>query len=128
MGHDGPDELAEQRRKKQLTPLGRKLLDEIERALEDSSALRAEEILERMDALPPADQAELVSILGVMAHEKAKVTPNNHWQEHERIADLVRSATETIQQAQEQEQAAGRAVTPHMTIREALEVLKRPSY
>jgi hypothetical protein len=125
LGHDGPDELAEQRRKKQLTPVGRKLLDEIERAVEDSSALPAEEILERMDALPPADQAELVSILGVMAHEKAKATPD--WEEHERNADLVRSATETIQQAQEQEQAAGRAVTPHMTIREALEVLRRPS-
>ena len=79
-----------------------------------------------MDALPPADQAELVSILGVMAHEKAKATPN-HWEEHERNADLVRSATETIQQAQKQEQAAGTAVTLHMTIREALEVLRRPS-
>ena len=69
-------------------------------------------------------QAELVSILGVMAHERAKAAPN-HWEEHERNADLVRSATETIQQAQEQEQGAGRAVTPHMTIREALEVLRR---
>ena len=125
MGHDGPDELAEQRRKKQLTSVGRKLLDEIERAVEDSSTLPPAEILERMDTLLPADQAELVSILGLMAHEKAKATPN-HWEEHERNdADLVRSATETIQQAQEQ--AAGRAVTPHMTIREALEVLRRPS-
>ena len=126
MGHDGPDELADQRRKKQLTPVGRQLLDEIERAVEDSYAQPAEEILERMDALPPADQAELVSILGVMVHEKAKATPD-YWEEHECNADLVRSATETIQKAQEQEQAAGRAVTPHMTIREALEVLRRPS-
>ena len=125
MGHDGRDELADQRRKKQLTPVGRQLLDEIERAVEDSSAQSAEEILERMEALPPADQAELVSILGVMAHEKAKATPDYGEEEHERNADLVRSATETIQQAQEQEQAAGRAVTPHMTIREALEVLRR---
>jgi hypothetical protein len=107
LGHDGPDELADQRRKKQLTPVGRQLLDEIERAVEDSSAQSAEEILERMDALPPVDQAELVSILGVMAHEKAKATPD-YWEEHERNAHLVRSATETIQKAQEQEQAAGR--------------------
>ncbi len=75
MGHDGRDELADQRRKKQLTSLGRQLLDEIERAVEDSYALPAEGILERMDALPPADQAELVSILGVMAHEKRRRLP-----------------------------------------------------
>jgi Lon protease-like protein len=124
--HDGYDELAEQRRKKQLTPEGRKLLEEIEQEVDSKSAPEQTfgEILERMSALPPTDQAELVSILGVLAYEKEKEAPN-YWEEHERSADLVRSAAQTIQEAQEQVQAAGRAVTPYMTLREAVEVLGR---
>jgi hypothetical protein len=126
--HDGRDELAKQRQKKQLTPEGRKLLEEIKRGVNSKSTPRQtfREILQRMSTLPPADQAELVSILGMMAHDKEKeAKAPKYWEKHERNANLVRSAAQTIQEAQEQEQAAGRTVTPYMTLREALEVLRR---
>jgi hypothetical protein len=126
--HDGRDELAKQRQKKQLTPEGRKLLEEIKRGVNSKSTPRQtfREILQRMSTLPPADQAELVSILGMMAHDKEKeAKAHKYWEKHERNANLVRSAAQTIQEAQEQEQAAGRTVTPYMTLREALEVLRR---
>jgi len=123
--HNGRDELAEQRQKKQLAPEGRKLLEEIKQGVNSKSCSgqTSEGILERMSALPPGDQAELISIIGAMTHDKEKETPNR--EEHERSADLARSAVQTIHEAQEQEQAAGRAVTPYMTLREALEVLRR---
>jgi hypothetical protein len=121
--HDGHDELARQRRKKPLTQEGRTLLEEIERAV-DSSGQSFEEILERLIALPPADHAKLVSIFGAKAHqEEAAEAPRR--EERERNADLVRSVAQLIQEAQEREQAAGKAVTPHMIIREALEILGR---
>jgi hypothetical protein len=115
----GRDELAEQRRKKQLTPVGRKLLEEIERAADSAEPLSGE-LLVRVNALSPSDQAELLSILGVRAHEAGV------WEEeHIQPTDLARSAAETIREAQEHELAAGRPVKPHMTLREALEILGR---
>jgi hypothetical protein len=44
---------------------------------------------------------------------------------YRRKEDLARSAAETIREAEEQELAAGRQVNPHMTLREALEILGR---
>jgi hypothetical protein len=107
-----PDELAAQRRKKELTPTGRGLLEEIERMAGSS-----EEILARVSALPPSDQAELVSILG------EKVARGEEG--HKRGADLARGAAETVREAEERELAAGRPLNPHMTLREALEILGR---
>jgi hypothetical protein len=112
----GQDELAEQRRKKELTPAGRGLLEEIER-MAGSSEPPSEEILARVSALPPSDQAELVSILG------EKVARGEEG--HKRGADLARSAAETVREAEERELAAGRPLNPHMTLREALEILGR---
>ncbi len=112
----GQDELAEQRRKKELTPAGRELLEEIERMAGSSEPL-SEEILDRVNALPPSDQAELVSILA------GKVARGEEG--YKRGTDLARSAAETIREAEEQELAAGRRVKPHMTLREALEMLGR---
>jgi hypothetical protein len=127
--HHARDELAKRRQKKQLTQEARKLLEEIKQGVDSKSTSGQTfgEILQRISTFPPADQAELVSILGMMAHDKEnkqKEAPN-YWDEHERNANLVRSAAQTIQKAQEQEQAAGRSVTPYMTLREALEVLGR---
>ena len=112
----GQDELAEQRRKKELTPAGRGLLEEIER-MAGSSEPPSEEILARVSALPPSDQAELVSILGE--------TVARGEEGHKRGADLARSAAETVREAEERELAAGRPLNPHMTLREALEILGR---
>jgi hypothetical protein len=112
----GQDELAEQRRKKELTPAGRALLEEIER-MANTSEPPSEEILARVSALPPSDQAELVSILGGMVARGEEG--------HRKGEDLARSAAETIREAEEQELAAGRQVKPHMTLREALEILGR---
>jgi DNA-binding PadR family transcriptional regulator len=112
----GRDELAEQRRKKELTPKGRELLEEVER-MADSSEPPSEEILARVNALPPSDQAELVSILGG--------TVARGEERHRRKEDLARSAAETIREAEEQELAAGRPANPHMTLGEALEILGR---
>ena len=80
----GHDELTEQRRKKQLTPAGRELLEEIERMATSSEPL-SEETLARVNALPPSDQAELLSILG----EKVARGEEGHkggriWQEAQR--------------------------------------------
>jgi hypothetical protein len=113
----GRDEIAEQRRKKQLAPAARQVLEVIERAADSSEPLSGE-ILARVNALPPSDQAELLSILGVRAHEAGV------WEkEHIQPADLARSAAETIREAQEYELAAGRRVNPYLTLREALEIL-----
>jgi hypothetical protein len=112
------DEVAEQRRKKQLTPAGRELLEEIER-LADSYELLPKALLGRVSLLPPSEQAELVSILGGKLAREAEARE----EEHGRTADLARSMAETIRAAEEQELAAGRKVNPHMTLREALEVL-----
>jgi hypothetical protein len=108
--------LAEQRRKKQLTPAGRELLEEIERMANTSEPL-SEGILVRVNALPPSDQAELVSILG------GKLARGDEG--YTRKEDLARSVAETVREAEEQELAAGRPVKPHMTLREALEILGR---
>jgi hypothetical protein len=113
----GQDELAEQRRKKVLTPAGRELLEEIER-IADSSEPLSEEILARVNALPPSDQAELVCILGTRAHGARE-------QGHRRHDELTRSAVETIRKAHEHELATGRRAKPHLTLREALEILGR---
>ena len=113
----GQDELVERRRKKELTPGGRKLLEEIER-IADSSEPLSEEILVRVNALPPSDQAELVCILGARAHGARE-------EGHRRYDDLTRSAAETIREAHEHELAAGRRAKPHLTLREALEILGR---
>ena len=112
----GHDELTEQRRKKQLTPASRELLEEIERMATSSEPL-SEETLARVNALPPSDQAELLSILG------AKLARRD--EQYRRKEDLARSAAETIREAEEQELAAGRQVNSHMTLREALEILGR---
>ena len=86
----------------------------------NTSETLSEEILARVSALPPSDQAELVSILGVRAHEAGV------WEEeHIQHSDLVRSAAETIREAQEHELAAGRRVNPYLMLREALEILRR---
>ena len=115
----GRDELAEQRRKKQLTPAGRDLLEKIERAA-DLCGQSSEEILERMNTLSPSDLAELISILGARVDEEEART-----EKHERNADLLRSAAEAIHEAQERELAAGRQASSHLTLREALEILGR---
>jgi hypothetical protein len=112
----GRDELTEQRRKKELTPAGRELLEEIEQMATSSEPL-SEEILVRANALPPSDQAKLVSILG------GKLARGDEG--YTRKEDLARSAAETIREAEEQELAAGRPVKPHMTLRDALEKLER---
>ena len=109
------DEVAEQRRKKQLTLAGWELLEEIER-LADSSEPLSRALLGRVSLLPPSDQAELVSMLCAKSGREG---------EPRRKADLPRKAVETIRAAEEQELAAGRRVNPHMTLREALEVLGR---
>jgi hypothetical protein len=79
------DEVAEQRRKKQLTPAGRELLEEIER-LADSYELLPKALLGRVSLLPPSEQAELVSILGGKLAREAEAR-----EEHGRTADLARS-------------------------------------
>jgi hypothetical protein len=113
----GRDELAEQRRKKQLTLAGRELLEEIERVAESSEPL-SEEILVRVNALPPSDQAELACILGARAHGTRE-------EGHRRHDELTRSVVETIREAHEHELATGRRAKPHLTLREALEILGR---
>ena len=56
----GQDELAEQRRKKQLTPAGRDLLEEIERMAASSEPL-SEGILVRVNALPPSASSPAIT-------------------------------------------------------------------
>jgi hypothetical protein len=109
------DELADQRRKEQLTPAGRGLLEEIKR-LADSPEPPPRAILGRVNVLPPSDQAELVSMLGGKAAYREEAREG----ELRRKADLPRSMAETIRAAEVQELAAGRRVNPHMTLTSVL--------
>jgi hypothetical protein len=113
----GQDELAKQRRKKRLTPAGRELLEEIEQIVDSSDPL-SKEILVRVNALPPSDQAKLVCTLSARAHGARE-------EGHRRHDELTRSAVEAIREAHEHELATGRRAKPHLTLREALEILGR---
>lgn len=117
MDHDR-DELRKRRRSR-LSPAGREMLDEMQR-LEETLELPSDEMLGYIAALPPSDRAEISAIFGGMAQEYAK-----RQRENMRNAAQAASFKEIILEAQERERVAGRPVDPHMTVRDALEILGR---
>ncbi len=121
MGHER-DELGE-RRAARLSPVGQELLAEIERSLEGPQAPNPEEFVERIEALPPNDQAELEAILSGMELEAAARA-----KEHGEAAEAARQAKQIIAAAQEQDRAAGRPVDENMTVAEALEKLQEHEF
>ena len=107
-----------ERRAARLSPAGRELLAEIERVLEGPNPPDPGPFIERIQALPPNDQAELASIVGGMGRDFGARS-----EEDREAAEAARQAAEIIRKAQERERAAGRPVDPNMTLGDALEIL-----
>ena len=104
-----------ERRRTRLSPEGRELLEELERASEASEEARA-----RIEALPPSERKEIVAIFGAMALDVAERQRENILNVH-----LATSSAQIIREAQGRERAAGRPVDPDMTLGDALEILGR---
>jgi hypothetical protein len=112
------DELRE-RRAARLSPAGRALLAELERALDGPEEPDPDEMIRRIEALPPSDQAEFGAILSGMETEAGAKA-----EEHRKMEETARQAVEIIRRAQEQDRAAGRPVDENMTVAKALEKLE----
>ncbi len=117
MDHDRDD--LEKWRRSKLSPEGRELLAELERAA-DALVPPLEETLARAATLSPSDREEITAIFGAMAQEFAELQRENM-----RNAAFAASAAGAIREAQERERAAGRPVDPGMTLGDALEILGR---
>ena len=106
-------------RRARLSPEGREVLGELERSFEAFEA-PSEEVRARIEALPPSERKELVSIFGAMALDMA-----DRQRENRQHAVLAASAAEIVREAQGRERAAGMPVDPDMTLGDALEILGR---
>ncbi len=113
------DELRE-RRAARLSPAGRELLAEMERALDGPEEPDPAEMARRIEALPSSDQAEFGAILaGLELEAGAKAA------EHDDKAKQADLALEAFRRAEELERAAGRAMPSGATVGDALAVLER---
>lgn len=110
------------RRAARLSPAGRELLAEIERALEGPTPPDPASFIERIGALPPNDRAEIVSVVGGMGREFGARAAANQ----EQVA-MMGEAAEIIREAQERDRAAGLPVDENMTLGEAIEKLRGAS-
>ena len=106
-------------RRARLSPASREVLDELERCSEAFEP-PSEEVLARIEALPPSERKEIVAVFGALALDVAE-----RQRENRQRASFAASSAEAIQEAQEREKAAGRPVDPDMTLGGALEILGR---
>ncbi len=115
------DELRE-RRVARLSPAGRELLAEIERALDGPNPPDPAPFIERIGALPPNDRAEIVAVVGSMSREFGARAAANQEQ-----AAMMGEAAEIIREAQERDRVAGLPVDENMTLGQAIEKLRGAS-
>ena len=106
-----------ERRRARLSQAGREILDKLERSSEASEA-PSQEVLSRLEVLPPSERKEIVAMFGAMAMDMAE-----RQRENRQRAVFAASSAEAIREAQERQRAAGRPVDPDMTLGDALEIL-----
>lgn len=80
----------------------------------------SEEVLARVDNLPPSDREEIAAIFGAIAQSFAE-----RQREAMHSAVFALTAVDVIRESQERERAAGRPVDPNVTLGDALEILGR---
>lgn len=115
------DELKAQRAAK-LSPAGRELLAEIERALDGPNPPDPTPFIERIGALPPNDRAEIVAVVGGMGREFGARAAASQEQ-----VTMTGEAAEIIREAQERDRVAGLPVDENMTLGQAIEKLRGAS-
>ncbi len=112
-----------------LAPEDREILEEIEslgdalvrgRISREEAAAAEEAVLSRMDHLPHHEGDILSKVLELKAQGHEVIE-----QEHAKASADARRFEEMIHRAQELERAEGKDSPPDMTLREAVEVLRR---
>ena len=117
MSHEGDQPI--ERRRTRLSPVGRDVLDALERSSE-AFGPPFEEARARLESLPPSERREVVALFGALAPDVA-----DRQQKEVQSGAFAASAAEAIRKAQERERAAGRPVDPNITLGDALEILGR---
>ena len=112
-----------------LTREDREILEEIEglgdalvrgRISQEEAEAAEEAVLRRMNYHPRPDRDILSKVLELKAHGHEVIE-----QEHAKASADAKRYEEMIHRAQELEQAEGKDLRPDMTLREAVEVLRR---